>query len=85
MNRMLPVKRVIASATRSSSVAVTSSRSRRISIVRILRARTEPNPGGFGDGLVGPEVGRVSQSLDNSAFCWVNSGSKMRWVRSGET
>ena len=28
-----------------SSVAVTSSRSRRISIVRILRARTEPNPG----------------------------------------
>jgi hypothetical protein len=70
---------------RTSSVAVTSSRSRLRSIVRMLRARTEPSPGGFGDALVGPGVGRVSRSLDNPAFCWVNAGSQMRCVRLGKT
>src|SRR3954452_18770411 len=50
---MLPVKRVIASATRACSVASASSRSRRALRVAILRSRTELRPGGFGEGLVG--------------------------------
>src|SRR3954462_14466074 len=50
---MLPVNRVIASATRACSVASASSRSRRALRVAIFRSRTELRPGGFGEGLVG--------------------------------
>src|SRR5947209_8471112 len=50
---MLPVNRVIASATRACSVASASSRSRRALRVAIFLARTELRPGGFGEGLVG--------------------------------
>src|SRR5215213_10678209 len=50
---MLPVNRVIASATRACSVASASSRSRRAFRVVIFRSRTELRPGGFGEGLVG--------------------------------
>src|SRR5689334_11301748 len=51
---MVPLKRVIAPAMCSSNVAVASSRSRRSWSIRILRARTDAKPGGFGAGLVGP-------------------------------
>src|SRR5438874_2238556 len=51
---MVPLKRVIAPAICSSNVAVASSRSRRSWSIRILRARTDAKPGGFGAGLVGP-------------------------------
>src|SRR5215207_4349594 len=50
---MLPVNRVIASATRACSVASASSRSRRAVRVAIFLSRTELRPGGFGEGLVG--------------------------------
>src|SRR5918911_1550057 len=50
---MLPVNRVIASATRACSVASASSRSRRAFRVAIFRSRTELRPGGFGEGRVG--------------------------------
>src|SRR3954454_19590190 len=50
---MLPVNRVIASATRACNVASASSRSRRAFRVAMFRSRTELRPGGFGEGLVG--------------------------------
>src|SRR5215210_270951 len=50
---MLPVKRVIASATRSSVVASTSSRRRRALRDWMFRSSTEVRPGGRGGGTVG--------------------------------
>src|SRR3954466_16330550 len=50
---MLPVKRVIASATRACSVASASSRSRRAFRAAIFLSRTELRPGGSGESLVG--------------------------------
>src|SRR3954453_5300850 len=55
--RMLPVKRVMAAAKRSSKLASAASRARRRSRARMLRSRTDPSPGGFGEGLVGAELG----------------------------
>jgi len=56
---MLPLKRVIAPASRSSNVALASSRLRRSCNVRMLRARTDAKPGGLGDGFVGPFLDAV--------------------------
>src|SRR3954452_17481357 len=49
---MLPVKRVMAAASRSWKEATASSWSRRLFNILMLRRRTDPIPGGLGDGWV---------------------------------